>query len=138
MRDLDPVRILLVEDEPDCSDLTIKTLDRAGILNEPRVVQTGKEALSVAEIFHPHVVLLDWVLPDLGGADVLRGIKSVSADTVVIVLSVHIPEQMEAEGCAPDYYISKPIDPVQFMMALKSAGRFGFSIVNLGSVHDHS
>ena len=106
-------------------------------MNGLEVAQTGTEALSLVKTLRPHVVLLDWALPDLTGAEVLRGIKDISADIIVIVLSIHIPEQMEAEGCTPDYYISKPMDPIQFMMVLKSVGRFGFSIVDGGKTHEH-
>ena len=134
----DLIKILLVEDDSDCVDLTRKTLEKSGITNNLEVARTGKEALSIVGTLRPHVVLLDWVLPDLAGGDVLREIKRESGDIVVIVLSSHVPERMEINDCdiAPDYYISKPIDPIQFMMVLKSTGKFGFSIVDLGVTHD--
>lgn len=132
MSDPLPIKILLVEDDEDCIDLTKTTLERAGILNSLEVVRTGKAAISAAGAIRPQVVLLDWKLPDLSGADVLNAVKRECSETTVIVLSVHMPERTNGCDAAPDYFMSKPIDPIQFLMALKSAGRFGFSIVDLG------
>lgn len=129
-----PIKILLIEDDEDCVNLTRETLKKAGILNRLGVARTGKAALAMVDAVRPQVVLLDWVLPDISGADILKAIKRVSNNIIVIILSVHVPERMEGGyGVVPDYYISKPIDPIQFTMALKSTGRFGFSIVDLGT-----
>jgi DNA-binding response OmpR family regulator len=127
---LNPTKILLVEDDNDCVELTRQTLIKFGIVNELAVARTGEEALQIVDSFCPQVVLLDWVLPGLSGSDTLQAIKRACADTIVIVLSAHTLGQ---SGCSvsPDYYISKPIDPIQFMVVLKSIGRFGFNIVNL-------
>ena len=127
-----PIKILLVEDDNDCANLTTQILEKAGISNPLIVVKTGKEALAVIHDLRPQVVLLDWGLPDISGADVLKAIKRESGDIIVIVLSVHLPERMGADcDSKPDYYISKPIDPIQFMMVLKSVGQFGFNIVDV-------
>jgi len=128
-----PIRILLVEDSQDCVDLTLELLTKAGILNEIAVARNGKEALAAVKSTRPEIVLLDWVLPDITGSEVLEGIRRIAPETKVIVLSVHLPNS-ESGGCdsKPDYYISKPIDPIQFIVVLKSIGGFGFSILPLG------
>jgi len=127
---LSPIKILLIEDDSDCVELTRQTLSKFGIVNELVVARSGEEALQIIDSFCPQVVLLDWILPGLSGNDTLQAIKRASADIIVIVLSAHTLGQSGC-GVSPDYYISKPIDPIQFMMVLKSTGRFGFNIIDM-------
>jgi len=78
--------ILLVEDNRDDEELTMRALRRSNIMNEVVVARDGQEALDylfgqgnhVARDvdFLPAVVLLDLKLPKIGGVDVLRAIRT--------------------------------------------------------------
>lgn len=70
---LNHVRVLVVEDQPDCADLLRHTLRRWGC--DARICQTGAEALDEASRYHPHVALVDLNLPDADGCDVGRSLR---------------------------------------------------------------
>ena len=67
-------RILVVDDEKSISDLISTSLRFAGFA--VRTAATGSEALTVAEDFKPHAVVLDVMLPDLDGFEVCHQLRS--------------------------------------------------------------
>src|SRR5689334_16487011 len=91
--------ILLVEDNPDDEELTIRALRKANIANEITVVRDGSEALDYLfcqgayagrdQTRMPTVVLLDLKLPKLNGIDVLRQMRADARTllTPVVVLT---------------------------------------------------
>ncbi|OQX80856.1 MAG: response regulator [Candidatus Omnitrophica bacterium 4484_70.1] len=67
-------KILIVDDERDFTELVKKNLERMGSY-EVRAECEGKKALAVAREFHPDLILLDIVMPDIPGGDVARQLK---------------------------------------------------------------
>ena len=67
-------RILVVDDESSISDLISTSLRFVGF--DVRTAATGSEALTVAEEFKPHAVVLDVMLPDSDGFEVCRQLRS--------------------------------------------------------------
>ncbi len=63
-------RILIVEDETSIVDLLTLVLSREGY--EVAACQTGRDALNMIKEFHPHLVLLDVMLPGLDGASIIK------------------------------------------------------------------
>ncbi len=63
-------RILIVEDEPSIVELLTLILTREGY--EVSVCQTGRDAIATMKEFHPHLVLLDVMLPGLDGASIVK------------------------------------------------------------------
>lgn len=63
-------RILIVEDETSIVDLLTLVLSREGY--EIASCQTGRDALNMIKEFHPHLVLLDVMLPGLDGASIIK------------------------------------------------------------------
>lgn len=78
-------RVLYVEDNPVNVRLVQKILRLRPAL-DLSVVGTGEEGLSAARLFPPHLILLDWRLPGLQGADVLRELTSDPATAAVPVV----------------------------------------------------
>src|SRR4029079_9175255 len=72
-KSLSRCRILVVDDNKDAADSLAMLLRVDG--NDTRTAYDGPEALEVAEVFHPEVVLLDIGLPKLNGYDVARRIR---------------------------------------------------------------
>src|SRR4029079_7296521 len=72
-KSLNRCRILVVDDNKDAADSLAMLLRVDG--NDTRAAYDGPEALEVAEVFHPEVVLLDIGLPKLNGYDVARYIR---------------------------------------------------------------
>ncbi len=66
----EPSRILIVDDEPSITDLLSMALRYEGM--EVSVSHLGRDALEAMTTFRPHLVVLDVMLPDLSGFDVLE------------------------------------------------------------------
>ena len=86
-------RILIVEDEPSIVELLLLVLSREGY--ELDTCQTARAAIAKIQEFHPHLVLLDVMLPGLDGAGI---IKIMSQDEIlsnipVIVTSALVESQ---------------------------------------------
>lgn len=63
-------RILIIEDEPSIIELLLMVLSREGY--ELDTCQTGRDAIAKMKEFHPHLILLDVMLPGLDGASIVK------------------------------------------------------------------
>jgi CheY-like chemotaxis protein len=119
-----PGTILLVEDDPNDVDLTVRALRKVGVPS--RVVQVGDGEQALAYLFAtidpppalPAVVLLDWKLPRVGGLEVLRRIRSEPRTrrlpVVVLTSSREDRDLADAYDNGANSYVRKPIDPKLF------------------------
>jgi CheY-like chemotaxis protein/two-component sensor histidine kinase len=111
--------ILLVDDD-DAVDEALRAAwaDRYRLVRVPR----GAEALDVARLAHPDVVLLDVVLPDLSGYDVLRILRgsAATARLPVIMLTVQ-PERALATSLGAVDVVGKPLDVDRLTSAIEHA-----------------
>jgi len=123
--------ILLVEDNPDDEELTRMAFRKSNIANELIVARDGAEALEIlfnnpAGKPRPAVVLLDLMLPKIGGLEVLRRIRENEETSMLPV--VILTSSKEQEDIARSYrfgansYIRKPVDFDQFVDAARQLG----------------
>jgi DNA-binding response OmpR family regulator len=100
-------RILVVEDDRSIGDLLRATLAAEGFAVE--VARDGKAGLDAFARFGPDLVILDRMLPEIDGLDVLRQIRR-SAPTPVIFLTVKDDETDKVVGLemGADDYVTKP------------------------------
>ena len=143
---MEPVKtidILLVEDNPQDVELTIRALKKRNLANRVYVVEDGAEAIDF--LFsrgkyekrdgnhRPKVVLLDVKLPKLNGLEVLRAIKkdeSTRAIPVVMVTSSREdPDIKTAYQLGANSYVVKPVDFDAFMEAMSNLG-FYWLLIN--------
>ena len=108
--DADRSRVLLVDDTRLNLQVLFRTLDGRGL--ELLIAQNGTEALRIAGEAHPHLILLDIMMPDLDGFEVCRRLKAdpATADVPVIFLSALSQTEDKVKGFeqgAVDY-ITKP------------------------------
>lgn len=104
--------ILLVEDYPETRTMLRQWLERKGY----RLVEAadGQEALDLAPLAHPDLILMDLRLPEMNGIAVTRRLREVPAlkDVPVIALSALDPAMFRdaalTVGCVE--YLTKPID----------------------------
>lgn len=89
-------KILVVEDDVFITDLLVKELLRAGF--ELAVATTGGDGAKKFEEFRPDLILLDMLLPDQNGLEVLRGIRRLpaGANAKVIIFS-NIAEEADVQ-----------------------------------------
>ena len=132
------VEILLVEDDPNDVELTLRAFKKQHIVNDLCVVRDGAEALefifctgnyvnrSIQE--PPRVILLDLKLPKVDGLEVLRRIKSDprTQTTPVVVLTSSREERdlMESYQLGANSYIVKPVDFEKFTEAVQKIGLY--------------
>jgi two-component system, OmpR family, response regulator len=102
------VRILVVDDEPHITELICTALRYEGF--EIRSAEDGRTALRAAEDFLPDLIVLDVMLPDLNGFEVLRRMRAIRRDTPVIFLTARDATEDKVHGLTVggDDYVTKP------------------------------
>ena len=132
------VEILLVEDNPNDVELTLRALKKNNLTNKVHVVKDGAEALEYvfangAYIHrriedHPKVILLDLKLPKVDGLEVLRKIKSDertrTIPVVVLTSSKEERDLVESYKLGANSYIAKPVDFESFVKAVSELGLY--------------
>lgn len=137
--------ILLVEDNPDDEDLTIRALRKANVVNDIQVVRDGNEAVEF--LFcegtyadrdpsrMPGLVLLDLKLPKLNGIEVLQRIRAdlrTEIIPVVILTSSSEDEDMiNSYKSGANSYVRKPVAFADFADAVSQLGLY-WMILNEG------
>jgi two-component system response regulator len=138
MSDLDPIDILLVEDNPQDAELTIRALKGRNLANRLVVVKDGAEALDFVfcrgqyadrQMTHPpKVILLDLKLPKLNGLEVLREIKADqrtrSIPVVMVTSSRQDPDVKAAYELGANSYVVKPVEFDAFVEAMSNLGLY--------------
>ena len=87
MTERHPVTVMIVDDHPVVRDGLNAMLSTEPDIQVVGEVGTGAEALSLLAKLHPAVVLMDLLLPDIGGTEVIRRVCSARSDTSFIVLT---------------------------------------------------
>ena len=143
MNQLDAVDILLVEDNPQDVELTVRALKKRNLANRLFVVEDGAEALDFMFcqgqyaqrdlVNSPKVVLLDLKLPKLNGLEVLRAIKADertrTIPVVMVTSSREDPDIQAAYELGANSYVVKPVDFDAFLQAMNHLG-FYWLLVN--------
>ena len=126
-----PVDILLVEDNPNDAELTMRALKKRNLANKIIHVKDGTEALNFLfgrDQPKPKVVLLDLKLPKVDGLEVLRKVKGDEKTKLipVIILTSSKEDQdvVESYKLGVNSYIVKPVDFEKFSDAVSSWGMY--------------
>ena len=138
MVNVDPVDILLVEDNPNDVELTLRALKRHKLANNVMVVRDGAEALDF--IFregahadwsmerNPKLILLDLKLPKVDGLEVLRKLNSDERTKVipVVVLTSSKEERdiVQSYKLGVNSYMVKPVDFDKFIECVSEVGLY--------------
>ncbi len=125
--------ILLVEDNPDDVELTLRSLKKNNITNEVVVARDGAEALDYLfatgayagrdTSLMPAVILLDLKLPKVGGLEVLRRLRADERTkflpVVIVTSSKEENDMISSYSLGANSYVRKPVDFNQFREAIK-------------------
>jgi len=128
------VNILLVEDNPDHAELTLKALKDGNLLNEICWVKDGEEALDFlyrrgryadpTTAPRPELILLDIRLPKVDGHEVLRQIKADEALRAIPVVMLTTSEREDEIGqsyqAGANSFVSKPVRFADFVEKVRS------------------
>lgn len=142
MTDNSPIDILLVEDNPQDVELTLRTLNKHHVANKIFVVMDGEEVLDflycrgkyTKRSNHiPKVIFLDIKLPKLNGLEVLKIIKMDDhlrhIPIVMLTSSVEDPDIEASYALGANSYVVKPVDFNNFSETIKNLGMY-WLIVN--------
>ena len=143
MKESEPVKILLVEDNPNDVELTLHALRASNLANDIKVVRDGAEALdfimcrgafSERDIRDgPSVILLDLKLPKVNGFEVLEQVRAdenLKMIPVVVLTSSHEERDLvKSYKLGVNGYVVKPVDFHQFVNAVKELGVF-WAVIN--------
>ncbi|RMG03690.1 MAG: sigma-54-dependent Fis family transcriptional regulator [Nitrospirae bacterium] len=104
------LRYLIVEDEPDVASVLMEVVEGAG--SRPLHAPDGRSALWFVESYGIDIALVDIMLPDISGLELIRLINEKSPDTVIIVItSVYEPQTIvKAVKQGASEYITKPFE----------------------------
>ena len=119
-KESEEVRILVVDDDPQALRYIRDALSEAGFT--PIVTADPKEALPLTKEQRPHLVLLDLVLPDADGIDLMQDILGI-ANVPVLFVSGYGKDQVIAQAFeqgATDYIV-KPFSPTELVARIRAA-----------------
>src|SRR5207302_4727101 len=115
-----PKRILVAEDSPVCRRLLESVL--AEHPYELYVASNGQEALTGFKTFDPDIMLLDWIMPDLSGAELCRIIRKSQNTYIYIILITSSTERsrvIEGLDSGADDYLTKPLDTAELLARIR-------------------
>jgi two-component system, response regulator len=125
------VEILLVEDNPDDAELTIRALKKNNLANNLLHLHDGQEAIDFLfseKNTMPKLILLDLKMPKVDGIEVLRRLKADERKrvipTVLLTSSKEEKDVIESYKLGVNAYIVKPVDFDQFVKAVTQLGLF--------------
>lgn len=138
----DQIEVLLVEDNLDDAELTIRALRKNNLIRNLHHVQDGAEALDFVfgtgkydgrDITNrPNIILLDINMPKIGGMEVLHKIKSDERTKMIpIIILTSSKECPDVETCyqlGANSYIVKPVGYDNFMSTVNDLGMYWMSL----------
>jgi two-component system, chemotaxis family, response regulator Rcp1 len=136
------VEILLVEDSPSDTELTVEALKEAKVRNHLSIVEDGVQAMEFLrrqgefkDAPRPDLIMLDLNLPRKDGREVLAELKSdndLKAIPVVILTTSRAEQDvLRAYQLNANCYITKPVDFEQFLEVVRSIESFWLFVVTL-------
>ena len=139
---MNPIHILLVEDNEGDILLTKEALNQVKLINTISVTKDGKEAISYMEKIAPYVnssipdiILLDINLPKMNGHEVLKYLKANNnfKHIPIIMFTTSSAERdiLESYKNYANCYITKPVEIDDFLNVIKTIENFWMSIVQL-------
>jgi len=125
------VEILLVEDNPDDAELTIRVLKKHNLANNLVHLHDGEEALKFLfenDVNIPKIILLDLKMPKVDGIEVLRKIKMDEMRKIIPVIVLTSSKEdrdiIESYKLGVNAYVVKPVEFDKFMEAVAQLGLF--------------
>ncbi|MBK3634039.1 response regulator transcription factor [Streptomyces sp. MBT97] len=114
------VRVLIVDDEPELTELLSAAVTGAGWRSFPAA--DGRSALRIARDCTPHLVVLDGMLPDVDGVEVLRRLRGENARLPVLMLTARdaLEHRIDGLSAGADDYVTKPFSLEEVVLRLRA------------------
>ncbi len=138
---LSPVNILLVEDNPNDVEITVRALKKGQVRNELTVARDGQEALDIlfdvknGNVPKPGLILLDLNLPKVNGHEVLEKIKADPKlrriPVIVLTASTREEDIVRTYDLGVNTFISKPVEFKDFIRMVTTIKEYWIVIATL-------
>lgn len=117
------MNVLVIEDEPRLAELIAKTLRREFF--DATVRNNGAEGFDEALTDAYDVIVLDRLLPAMGGIEILEGLRREGIDTPVLMLTAlgDVPDRIEGLRAGADDYLGKPFAFDELLARIRALGR---------------
>ena len=132
------MRVLLVEDDTS----TAKSIELM-LKSEGYIVDTtdlGEDGLEIGKIYDYDIIILDLMLPDMDGYDVLKALRDSKVETPILILSglTELDNKIKGLGYGADDYLTKPFDKRELIARIQAIVRrsqgHSQSIIETGKV----
>lgn len=122
-----PLKILLVDDEPDVLEFMSYSLKKEGY--SVFTASNGRDALNIAKQIDPRLIVLDVMMPEMDGMETCREFRSLDQfkNTLIIFLTARDEDYSQIAGfeMGADDYVTKPVKPRVFLSRLQALLRRG-------------
>ena len=118
-----PIHVLVVDDEPNIAELLAMALRYEGW--QISVAHTGSKAVTAAKDVRPDAVVLDMMLPDFDGMEVLRRLRAALPDVPVLFLTAKdaVEDRVAGLTAGGDDYVTKPFSLEEVVARLRALMR---------------
>jgi two-component system, OmpR family, response regulator len=115
-----PIQVLAVDDEPSITDLLTLALRYEGW--QVSTADSGLSAVKVARAVRPDVIILDMMLPDFDGLEVMKRIRAEQPDVPVIFLTAKdaVADRIQGLTAGGDDYVTKPFSLEEMVARLRA------------------
>ena len=117
------MRILLVEDDPTTQKSIELMLSSAGMVVD--CTDLGEDGLEIGKLYDYDIIILDLMLPDIDGMEVLRRLRDARVETPVLILSglTESENKVKGLGSGADDYLTKPFEKNELLARIQAIVR---------------
>lgn len=117
------MRVLLVEDDPAMAQSVELMLKSASMVVD--TTDLGEDGLEIGKLYDYDIIVLDLMLPDMDGLEVLRRLRDARVETPVLILSGQTEPETKVKGLGSgaDDYLTKPFDKAELMARIQAIVR---------------
>jgi two-component system cell cycle response regulator CtrA len=130
------MRVLLVEDDSATARSIELMLKSEGFICD--ITDLGEDGLEIGKIYDYDIIILDLMLPDIDGYEVLRRLRSSRVNTPILILSglAELDNKLKGLGFGADDYLTKPFDKRELVARIQAIVRrskgHSQSVINTG------
>jgi len=117
------MRVLLVEDDPTTQQSIKMMLESTGMVVD--ATDLGEDGLEIGKLYDYDIIVLDLMLPDMDGMEVLRGLRAAKVATPVLILSglTESENKVKGLGGGADDYLTKPFNKDELVARIQAIVR---------------
>lgn len=110
--------VLIVDDDQKLLNMLRRTLAYEGF--QVLAATDGNDALAQAQAHHPDVIVLDWMMPGLDGLEVIKQLRALNDQTLVLMLTARdaVEDRVTGLETGADDYLAKPFAPAELIARL--------------------